>query len=48
MFKRPAPVPILVREDVDAVHAALMDIRREVAEIRIFLDDDDGEERSDP
>ena len=35
------------RADVDAVLAVLFDIRRELAEIRIILGEDDGEERED-
>jgi hypothetical protein len=36
--------PLLVREDVDAILGALLDIRREVTEIRKLLEDADGEE----
>lgn len=35
------------REDVDAVLAALFDIRRELIRIRTILNEDDGEERED-
>ena len=35
---------LLVREDVDAILGALLDIRREVTEIRRLLEDADGEE----
>lgn len=35
---------LLVREDVDAILGALLDIRREVMEIRRLLEDADGEE----
>ena len=39
--------PLIERDDVDAVLAVLFDIRGELAEIRIILGEDDGEERED-
>jgi len=41
---RPAAEPFLVPEDVDAILAVLLDLRREVTKIREFLEGDDGEE----
>jgi hypothetical protein len=42
---RQKPEPAFDRADVDAVLAALIDIRRELAEIRILLSDGDEEEQ---
>jgi hypothetical protein len=36
--------PVIEREEVLAVLAALLDIRRELTRIRILLEDDDSEE----
>ena len=40
---RGAKDPALVRADVVAIMTALLDIRREVTEIRRLLEDDDAE-----
>ena len=39
---------LIERADIDAVLAALFDIRYELDQIRIILKEDDGEERTDP
>jgi hypothetical protein len=36
--------PVFDRDDVNAVLAVLMDIRRELSDIRILLSEEDGEE----
>jgi len=38
---------LIERADIDAVLAVLFDIRRELAEIRIILGEENGEERQD-
>jgi hypothetical protein len=47
MWQRPPPEPVIVREDVDAILAAFLDIRREIVRIRSLLEEDDGQDEQD-
>lgn len=40
--------PVIVREDVDAILAAFLDIRREVTEIRRAMEESGGSEEEEP
>lgn len=48
MWQRPRFEPVIVREDVDAILAAFLDIRREVTEIRRAMEEPDGGEEEEP